>query len=158
MRAPIWAAVHVHHPRRDKYLRLLTCSLACLPPSSSSSSYPAPGLTHPPLRHSSFDSREYRSSHSPGILGAGPLASQADPITLNPCAAAIVILSVLLSACMPYLPCLPCPASLCHGLVMPCQWGSGRILFSLWNRRLCDMTVAHQAGVSVSWLRPSQYR
>lgn len=117
MRAPIFAAGHVHHPRRDKYLRLLALPASTL--LLLLLLLPGP-VSHPPPSKPILPStlEEYRSSHSPGMMGAGPLVRQVDPITLNPCAAASCSLSCCVRVCLA-LPALP------RSAIMPRQWGSG---------------------------------
>lgn len=101
-----------------------TCACwPCLPPpssSSSSSSYPAPCLTHHPKAHSSFDSRGVPFKPQSGDDGRGAIGAPSRSHNLESLCCRIVFFE-LLCACMP---CLACPASLCHHAIMPRQWGS----------------------------------
>lgn len=78
MRAPISAAGQVHHHRGPCTLLAFLLFLLLLPRPRVS---PAP---QPCL----VQLEQYRSSHSLGMVGMGPLASQANPVTLNPTAPA----------------------------------------------------------------------
>lgn len=112
----------------------------CLPSSYSSSSSPRPRVSPAP-QPCLVQLEQYRSSHSLGMVGMGPSASQANPVTLNPAAPASCFSGVRrlgVCVCVCALPCLPCLA-----LPRDVSGGPGSAL-SL-TQALCDMTVADQA-------------
>lgn len=126
-----------------------TSTCACLPDSTLLLLLLSGPGSHPPLP----STRGAPFKPQSGDNGCGAIGEPGRSHNLESLCCRIVFFWCGVCACMPYL---ACPASLCHQHAMPCQWGSGRILFSGTD------AVRHNhrpsGGVSVSWPRPSQYR
>lgn len=115
-----------------------TCACwPCLPPPSSSSSsfsYPAPCLTHPP-KGILPSTRRVSFKPQSGDDGRGAIGAPSRSHNLESLCCRIVFFRCCVRVC---LTCLACPASLCHH-AMPVGVRNEPFL----QHTLCDMTVAH---------------